>query len=703
MPDTNSVDGTVVGAVVQAGTISGGVHVHPPRPERPRQLTAPPRIFVGRDAELAELNAATETHLVVLTGPGGVGKTTLARRWAHDITPRFPDGQLYIDLQGFSESTAVDPGEALGYLLRALGVPAERVPAAAAEQGARYRSLTAGRALLIVLDNAFSVAQVRQLLPGAGASFVLVTSRRRLAGLVADGCVAVDVRPWAVTDSVALLERMLGAARVDGERAHAVALARVCGGLPIALAVVAARLATRPMLPLARLAAELEEEASRLRGLRTAEGVSVLSSLDLSYQGLPYPVRAVYRRLAALPGREYGFGPIAALADSVEHGGAAIEVLIQANLLEEIDTDRFRQHDLLFLHAKQWFDADEPPADRDQARHGCLEWYLGAATAAERVLTPYRHCPFSYEFSRSRIAMPVFAGREEAIQWLDGERLSLIAAGRAALEYGWNELAWHLADVLWPLLLYRKHYRDRIGIDECGVTAAQRWGNRWAEADMRKRLGRAYAESGRPLEAETQLRLAADGYRDFGDPLGSIDAEEHIASLYRDSGREHDAIAMYTRVLTANRATGDPRRVGLTLIRLGALLSSTGAPAEAVSHLLEARAIFQELGAVDPYNGQRVEIALARAYLARGAMAQAAATAARGAAGMQRLGSKFEQAKAFEVLAEVSHLRGDAGDSRRYWAQALDIYDVLQSPRARIIRGKLSDPAVVEGDGGEPD
>jgi predicted ATPase len=164
VPDTNSVDGTVVGAVVQAGTISGGVHLHLPRPEAPRQLTAPPRLFVGRDAELAELHAAAEAPLVVLTGPGGVGKTTLARRWAYDVTPRFPDGQLYIDLQGFSEATAVDPDEALGYLLRALGVPAERVPAAVAEQSARYRSLTAGRALLIVLDNAFSVAQVRQLL-----------------------------------------------------------------------------------------------------------------------------------------------------------------------------------------------------------------------------------------------------------------------------------------------------------------------------------------------------------------------------------------------------------------------------------------------------------------------------------------------------------------------------------------------------------
>ena len=690
MRHINSVDGIVVGAVVQAGSISGGVHIHGPPPEPPRQLTGPPRVFVGRDAELAELNAAAEAPLVILTGPGGVGKTTLARRWAADISPRFPDGQLYIDLLGFSKSTAVDPAEALGYLLRSLGVPPERVPATVSEQGARYRSLTAGRSLLIVLDNAFSVAQVRPLLPGAGPSFVLVTSRQRLAGLVADGGVGVEVRPWPMADSVALLEMALGAARVERERPHAVALARICGGLPMALAVVAARLATRPKLPLARLAAELDEETNRLRGLRTVEGVSVVGSLDLSYRGLPRLERMVYRRLAALPGREYGSGPVAALAGSAERGGSAVDRLIQANLLEEVGADRFRQHDLLFLHARERFDADEPPADRDRARRDCLEWFLAAATTADRIITPYRRRPFSYDFAGSPVALPTFAGRDEALQWLDDERSSLIAGGRAALERGWNALAWHLADVLWPLLLYKKDYRDRAAIDERGVTAARRWGHRWAEADMLKRLGESYACAERPAEAEEQLRLAIECYREAGDPAGTIDAEERIASLYRDTGREHDAITMYERILAANRSIGDPRRVGLTLIRLGALLSSIGTPAEALGHLLEARAVFGALVAVDPYNGQRAEIALARAYLALGELSEAAATAARGAAGMRRLGSMFEEAQAVEVLALVAVERGDADDSRRFWSAALEIYDELGSPRARTLRAELS-------------
>ncbi|GIF00122.1 tetratricopeptide repeat protein [Paractinoplanes rishiriensis] len=693
MPHTNSVDGSIAGAVVQATTITGGVHIQASRPETPRQLPARPRVFIGRAAELAELSVAVagEAPVVILTGPAGVGKTILARRWAHDVVDRFPDGQLYVDLQGFSEAAAVDPGEALGHLLRALGLPAEQVPATVAEQSARYRSLTTGRALLIVLDNAFSVAQVRTLLPGAGPSLVLVTSRQRLAGLVADGGHPVEVRPWTVEDSVALLEKTLGSERVEGERSQAVALAEVCGGLPIALSVVSARLVNRPRFPLARLVAELEEETNRLRGLRTADGVSVLSSLDLSYRCLGRPAQTVYRRLAALPGREYGPGPIANLA---EHGDEAIDELVSANLLEEVAADRFRQHDLLFLHARRCFEAEESQVSH--SRRVCLEWYLASATAAERILTPYRRRPLTYESAGRLVAVPAFASRDEALQWLDDERPSLLAAGRDALAYGWNDLAWHLTDVLWPLLLYKKHYRDRIVIDETGVTAARRWGQPWAEAEMRKRLGDAYAQSGRHAEAEHQLRLAADGYRAAGDPDGGLEADARMASLYRDTGRQPEAIRIYRRVI---EASADQRRTGLLLISLGALLAEAGEPDEAIDHLRKACAVFGDLADVDPYNGLRAEIALARAHLAHGDLAEAAVTASRGAAGMRDLGSRFEEAQAVEVLARVAQARGEVTESRRHRQYALEIYDALGSPRAAVLR----DPGVIDRDGGEPE
>lgn len=692
----NSIDGTVRGVVVQAGSITGGVHVHRPPPPVPRQLTAPPRYLVGRRAEIDALNDAADASLVILTGVGGVGKTTLALQWAHDVRARYPDGQLFVDLQGFSTATAVDPGEALGHLLRSLGVPVDLAPVAVTEQSARFRSLTAGRALLIVLDNAYSTAQVRQLLPGAGPSIVLVTSRNRLPGLVADGGAELEVRPLATDDSVALLERTLGAARVRSEPEGAGSLARLCGGLPFALAVVAARLAGRPKLSLTRLAGELAEESNRLRGLRTSEGDSVPETLDLSYRGLDRETRTVYRRLAVLPGREYGPGPIAALAGSAERASDAVELLLHANLLEEVAADRFRQHDLLFLHARQRFDADEPAADRDPVRRAALNWYLGIATEADRMLTPYRRRPFALTTGTG----PAFADREAALDWLDDERLTLIAAGRTALDHGWHSMAWHFADTLWPLLLLRKHYRDRIGIDELGLTAALRWGNPWAEGDMRNRLGDAYAEAGRIDEAEEQLRRAADNFAAAGDPLGEIDAQERIASLLRDIGREQEAIERYGRILDANRRSGETRRVGLTLIRLGTLLAATGSPAEAVEHLIEARALFADLVAVDPYNGVRVEIALARARLAQGDLAEAETAATAGVAGMLRLGSPFEQAQAFEILARIAVRRGDRTAGRRHRDRAVAIYDELGSPRARALR---DDPDLIDDDRGETD
>jgi tetratricopeptide (TPR) repeat protein len=650
---------------------------------------------------------------VVLTGQGGVGKTALARRWARGVQQEFRHGQLYIDLNGFSESDPVDPGEALGFFLRALGVPPARVPPSLDEQAALYRSRTADRSLLIVLDNAFSAAQVRVLLPASDASFVVVTSRLRLAGLVTDGAAVIDVYPLAAGDSVALLEGVLGPERVLGpegaDRRPAESLAEICGGLPIALAVAAAQLTARPRLTVARLVADLELHTGRLRGLRTSEGVSVQGTLDLSYRSLDPRSAALYRRLAAHPGREFGLGPVTALlasaGDAVPAAMAmsAIDLLMQGNLVEETSMDRFRFHDLLLLHARQQLTA----AESEQATRTLLEWYLAAASAADQVITPYRR-RLPYSADPAPAGLPSFADREEALDWLDNERLNLIAAGHEALSRGWAELAWHLSDVMWPLMLYRKIYRDRIGIDETGVAAALLWGNEWAEADMRKRLGRAYTTAGRYEDAEQQLRLATERCDDVGDVRGAVDAREMMAALYRDSGRPSLAIAAFEDRLAANRELGDARWTGLTLISLGSLLSEEDRAADAVGLLREAREIFATLADVDPYNGVRADIALAAAHLAAGDLPSAEAAATRGLAGMRRLGSEFEQAQAIEVLGRIADRRGDADAALRHRTEALTIYSALQSPRAAALRAQMpgvpgtTDPLGVEGAGEQP-
>jgi hypothetical protein len=379
----NAMHGTVVGPAVQAGAIHGGVHFHAASAAEhraPRQLMAPPAVLVGRDPEIAELDRLRRRGhpLIVLTGYGGVGKTFLARRWAHDVRESYPDGQLSIDLNGFSESDPVDPGEALSLFLLAYGTDPASLPASLPALAGLYRSRTADRATLIVLDNAFSAAQVRALLPASRSSLVIVTSRQQLTGLIPDGAAIVQVGPLNTADSVTLMSRIIGEARVEAESAQAEELARLCDGLPLTLSVITARLARRPWLRLAQVAGELVGRRDSVLALQGTERV-----FDLSYRMLEPAIGALYRRLSVNPGPEFGPGPVAALlAESTSpaptgHGAdSAIDLLLEASLMEEIGELRFRMHNLLLLHAKHRFAAEETPEQRGRAAKAVLEWYF---------------------------------------------------------------------------------------------------------------------------------------------------------------------------------------------------------------------------------------------------------------------------------------------------------------------------------------
>ena len=705
-PILNQAEGDSVGTVVQVGAVHGPVHIHGggPGPEEiPRQLGPAPAGFVGRAAELAALHqarAATGATVFVLSGPAGVGKTALARRFAQDLRPEFPRGQLHVDLNGFSESDPVDPGEALGHFLRSLGLAAARIPGSLAEQAALYRTATADRPLLVILDNAFSPAQARVLIPAGPGSVVVVTSRRQLAGLVADGATFLDVGPLGVDASVELLGRAAGAERIESERRDAEAVATMCAGLPIALTVAAGRLATRPHLTVSRLADELRAETSRLHGLRTADELSVPGSFDLSYRGLSPALAALYRRLSAHAGHEFGLGPVRAVLSSIggpladEGAATAVDHLVEGSLLHEVSANRFRFHDLLLLHARHKLSTDETPVDRAAIHRLLLEWYLGAARGADRIITPYRR-PRPYAVPEN---LPFFADREDALGWLERERVNLIAAAQAALAGGLAELAWHLTDAMWGLLLYRKHYRDRRGLDELGVEAARRWGDRPAEAVMLMRLGRACTISGDYADAEHHLRLSISCWGD--DLPGATDAREFLAALYRDCGRTREAVAVFEEVLATARGLGDDRRTGRTLISLGSLLATTDRPAEAIALLRQARPIFARLGDVDPYNSVRVDVGLAVAYLAMGDTDTALALAIRGEEGMRKLGSPYEQAHALEILAAVADRRGEHDVARQHRSAALAIHEALGSPLGtRPVAPGTTDPAAVEGHG----
>ncbi|WP_170185112.1 ATP-binding protein [Saccharothrix texasensis] len=681
---------------MQAGVVHGGIAFHSAPstpPPVPRQLLGAPAHFTDRAAELAELdeelveNRREGTRMfAVLSGPGGVGKTALALHWAHTARDRFTDGQLYVDLAGFSGSDPVPPEDALGLFLRGLGVPSREVPVEIAEQSALYRSLTADKKLLVLLDNAYSAAQVRPLAPNSPSSAVLVTSRNRLTGLVAEGARLVDVGPLGNVSAVRLLTKVVGKRRVDDDPERAEALVDMCGGLPIAVRVAAARLASRPKWSVRKVVTELSDERSRLSMLSAPE-LSVQTTFDLSYRALRPTAAALYRRLALHPGQEFG-APVVASVLEKDASRASLEELVDGNLVESVGESRYRFHDLLRLHARNKAHTEDEVDERAHAVRRMVEWYLGGAMAADLVVTPHRRRQV-YRFAAPLEDVPEFTDRESALAWLEEERQNLIACGRAAAEQGWWALAWQLSDALWPLLLHHKHYRDRLEVDRRGVDAARRWGNKDAEADMLKRLGMVCTTLGRFTEAEEHLRASVAVAEEVGDRRGSADAEEALALLHVAGGRLREAVGLFERLVRINRELGARRNLGLTLINLGKALTGLGRTDEALRALVEATEQFRDLEPPDPYNQARVVVAQAAVHLRVDDLPLADRTARSALEALSALGSKQGMAESHHLLAESAERQGNTEEAAEHWQRALRLYTDIGSSKADGIAQRL--------------
>lgn len=437
------------------------------------------------------------------------------------------------------------------------------------------------------------------------------------------------------------------------------------------------------------MVAELDDEQGRLAMLSTHRDRSVQAAFDLSYQVLPERSAILYRRMGLHPGREFGSGVSAsALSCPPPEADALLDGLVEANLVEEIHEGRYRFHDLLRLHARQRAAADDPPQERDAALHQMLEWYLAAAAVADQMLTPYRR-RLPHEFVSTPLGLPVLTERENALSWLENERLNLMAAGQAAMASGWFALAWQLCDVMWPLLLYRKHYRDRAEIDRLGLDAARRWGNPQAEASMLGRLGRVCTILGQFENAERYLRASIAQWSELGDRHGAADARENVGLLYLDTGRVGDAVAEFEQVLAGFHELGNDRRVGVALINLAIAHLRLGRAREALGHIEEATVIFDRLADVDPYNGARTLIVSAQIHCALGDVEPARATATDGLHAMRRLGSGYGEAEAHEVLAEAELRRGDLASARHHFDQAMAMFTSLRSPRADALTSRL--------------
>lgn len=700
----NELSGEVLGSAIQAHVVHGDVYLGAapavPMPT-PRQLPPPPAHFTGRASELEGLRriVAPEggdqaARLIVLTGVGGVGKTALAAYWLRQIRDSYPDGHLWADLQGPGTGEPISPADVLGRFLRALRVPPDNIPAGLDELVSLYRSVTDGRQVIVMLDNAVSAAQVRTLLPGAGPSLVVVTTRRHLTGLALDGARFTDVRPLDEQSAVELLSRVIGADRAGSEPDAARAVVRLSGLLPLAVCLTAARLATHPSWPLGRAADELAGERDRLSVLSVEGDLSVRAVFDVSYRALPSPVARAYRLLGLIPGPGFG-SALAAAATETDPAETArlLTALAEASLLQEMGERRWRFHDLVRLHALEQT-LTGPTGDRQAATARIVEWYLRMAIAADLTVIPGRwRLGSGYEQARDQPT--AFAGSAEALDWLEAELPGLLAALVLAHDTGMHDMVWQLCEALWGLFVNRRPYSQWAQAHALGLASARACGHRRAQARMHVHLGFAHLCLGHHPLATKQFTLALALDQAEGHRLGEATALENLGLVSLAVGDHAGAVDHFTHARIIFDQIGQPRGAALMTRRLGEAHSSAGHHQQAEAHLADARRTFAEMG--ESYNEARTLTSLAESCLHAGQTQRADSLLREALAMMTRFGAYHHQARIHVMLADTAARLGDADAEQAHLQHALTIYTNIEAPEADRLRTRIEGRPTASG------
>ncbi|MDT0266688.1 BTAD domain-containing putative transcriptional regulator [Streptomyces sp. DSM 44915] len=640
----------------------------------PAQLPADIAGFVGRQAELAELDGLVAGHQPVVVsavaGTAGVGKTALAVRWAHRVRDRFPDGQLYVDLRGYGPEQPVTAQDALGGFLRALGLTGGALPRGQDERAARFRSLVAGRRLLVVLDNARSADQVRPLLPGGTAGFALVTSRDALAGLVSgEGARRLRLDRLSRADARALLHEVLGA-RATAEPDATDALIERCARLPLALRITAELADVRPGARLADLAAELADQqgALDLLDLDNDPYTAVRAVFSWSYRQLDPTAARVFRLLGTHPGQEVEAHAVAALVgEELAVTRRALTTLTRAHLLDEPTAGHYQPHDLLRAYAAELAATTDPAADRAAALARLRAFYLATASAAMGVLVPYD------QDRRPRVPAwpgeaPGLASEEHAARWLIAELDNLLAVTRDS-------------DAAFTITLSDTVERqlDRIGrcdalltLSEWKLRAARAVGDLFAEARAESSIGQAVTLLGGDFqESIGHLERARDGYLRAGQLDYHASALNNLGIAYGRAGQLAQALPQFEAVLALDE-TVVPRSVRRsTLVNACNCLTGLGRYREALGHAEQALALARALG--DITNESNSLSAIAELHLRTGDPEQARVHAEQGLELARRTGYRAVACDCLRLLGRLRRLAGDHAAALELHEEALAV------------------------------
>ncbi|UWW95263.1 AfsR/SARP family transcriptional regulator [Streptomyces murinus] len=704
----------------------------PAAPVRPAQLPASVPDFTGRASFVDELSAvlasAVETEgsvmaVSAMAGIGGVGKTTLAVHVAHRARASFPDGQLYVDLQGAGPRPA-EPETVLGSFLRALGTADSAIPDSLEERAALYRSVLDGRRVLVLLDNAKDAAQVRPLLPGTEGCAALVTSRVRMVGLA--GAHLVDLDVMSPDEALALFTRIVGAERVTPERDAALDVVAACGFLPLAIRIAASRLAARRTWTVSVLAAKLADERRRLDELQAGD-LAVKATFELGYGQLDRVQARAFRLLGLADGPDISLAAAAAVLDlPLESTEDLLESLVDTSLLESAAPGRYRFHDLVRLYARACAERDEqPPSERGAAMSRLLDFYLATAAQVyamerpgDRVVDHLR--PTVYPGLR-------FEDRHQAQDWLYAEAVSLLACVRQFAGAGTLpraiDLLWTAVDLTESGANSREYDAAALALLDAARSSgdgpaqvrasvvlanAHQLSGRFAEADESAQeslrlgascsdpLARCWAANIRGAmafyqrrydDAEKHLKQALADFRDCADRAGEASVLCNLSRIHVVTGRPHSAVELAQQGVDMYETLGHAVKNANGRYALGMALTQNGRHLEAAERLREALRVFRE-SRQRLWEGMTL-FRLAELDLTAERPAQASANAEAALTVLRGIGGEWRRGNVLTVLGRALDGIGQSGRARVCWQEALSIYESLGSPEADSVRTLL--------------
>ncbi len=675
----------------------------------PAQLPTYLEAFVGRTEQLSRLDAMlpvssrhdSASMVIAIDGPPGVGKTTLAVRWAHRVADRYPDGQLYVNLRGFDGGgPPVEAAWALRGFLHALDVAPQRIPADLDAQAALFRSLLAGRRMLIVVDNARDSAAVRPLLPGAPGCLVLVTSRNQLTGLIAaDGAHPLKVDLFTDAEAAQLLAHRIGNDRVAAEPAAAEEIIRHCAGLPLALAIVAARALVHPQLRIEPLAHELRDAATRLDALSTGDpATDVRAVLSWSYAALAADAASLFRLLGLHPGPDISMPAMASLAGlDPARVRRLVDEMVRAHLMVEHSPGRYAMHDLLRAYAVEQARLGDA-VESQIAERRMLDHYVHTGYAAARQLNPHLD-QITLTLPAQDTAPEHIATYDAALAWFTAEHAVLLALVHHAVATGQDLHTWQLARTLGTFLDRRGLWHDRLTVELAAVGAANRLGDATGQARAQRNLASTYIELGRYDDAYAHLTNALNLAARTGDVTRLAHTQGSLGYLRERQGRHSDALQHARQALRLYQEAGHRVGQARALNQIGWYHGLLAHHDEALTYCRLAIGLFQ---ALDDREGEAAawdSLGYAHHQLAH--HTDAFTSYQRALSLFRRLGDRYYEAGTLTRLAESHYAVGDLAGARAAWHDALAILTELDHADAEQVRARLRDLNDAEGTSAE--